>query len=178
MISNALVKRLIPAMAIAACVAIGAPLSTLAQGTPGLTIFSGVDRENLLSYRLDFNGRPHAFDRYRLNISRRKMNRAVTEFTVTYPDYYTGRFNPSRMEVRVNGDSVPLDEVVWDEEAREIKLYPVEVVQPNQDVEIVFSNVRNPRIGGTYYFNALTRSSDDLPLRRYLGTWIIDIGRP
>ncbi|MGG6294491.1 DUF2808 domain-containing protein [Leptolyngbya sp. AN02str] len=177
MISKLLATRFLPALAIAACLASSVPVQSLAQGTPGLTIFSGVDRENQLGYRLDFNGRPDRWDRYRLRISRQKMSQPVSEFIITYPENFTGRFDTDRMEILVNNDEVDIDEIVWDREARELKLYPVDAIPANSRVELVFSNVRNPRNGGTYYFNALTRSPSDIPLRRYIGTWVIDIGR-
>lgn len=148
----------------------------LAQGLPGLTIFSGVDRENQLSYRLDFFGRPGARDRYRLRIPSEKMEVAVSEFFVNYPDTYEGRFDPDSVRLEVDGDAVELDEVVWDQENRVISIYPTEPVEANTRIEIVLSNVRNPNRVGTHYFNALVISPGDIPLRQYLGTWIVSIG--
>jgi hypothetical protein len=168
--------RLFSALAIASCVMTALPIATLAQGLPGFTIFSGVERENELGYRLDFDGIPSRIDRYRLRIPGDKLELAVNQFAVTYPDSYEGEFDPEEIEVRVDGDSVPLDEVVWDQENRVVELYPLEPVPAGTRVEIVFSNVRNPRTPGTHYFNALVSSPGDLPLLRYVGTWIVSIG--
>jgi hypothetical protein len=151
------------------------PATVVAQGLPGLTIFSGVDRENQLGYRLDFGGLTSQRDRYRLRIPEKKMTFAVSLFAVTYPDTYEGRFDPEAVEVRVDGESVPVDEVSWDEENRTIEIYPVDPVPADTQVELVLSNVRNPRNVGTHYFNALVRSPGDLPLMRYVGTWILSI---
>lgn len=172
-----MMTRLVSALAVAGCLVVSAPITTLAQGLPGLTIFSGVERENQLGFRLDYNGRPDHWDRYRLRIPKRLMLAPVSEFTVTYPEIYNGEFDDDNIRLRVNGDDVAVDEIIWDREAREIQIYPVDVVPPDSRVEIVLSNVRNPRNGGTYYFNALIRSPEDVPLRRYVGTWIISIGR-
>jgi len=154
----------------------GFSTASLAQGLPGLTIFSGIDRENQLNYRLDFAGRPSMPDRYRLRIPARKMDLAVAQFAISYPDTYEGTFDPEEVEIRISGDSIPLDEVVWDQENRVINIYPVEPVPARTRVELVFSNVRNPRRGGTHYFNAMVRSPGDLPMLRYVGTWIVSIG--
>ncbi|GAB4374420.1 MAG: DUF2808 domain-containing protein [Elainellaceae cyanobacterium] len=149
------------------------PLPAQAQG---LTIFSGVERENQLSYSLDYFGRPGARDRYRLRIPRDKMEVAVSEFFVNYPDTYRGEFDPDAVRLEANGDVVALDDVIWDEENRVIQIYPSEPVPANTRVEIVMSNVRNPNRVGTHYFNALVLSPGDVPLRRYVGTWILSIG--
>lgn len=177
MVSKSSILRMLSAVAVSGCVAAGLAPVVHAQGLPGLVIFSGVERENQLNYRLDFNGRPFQTDRYRLRISRQKMRSDVYEFTVTYPDTYQGTFDENRIELRVRGNSVPLNEVIWNRETREITIYPTEPVPAGSRVEIVLSNVRNPRNGGTFYFNALVRATGDVPLRRYIGTWIIGIGR-
>lgn len=151
------------------------PLPALAQGLPGLTIFSGVDRANQLSWRMDFDGVPGRTDRYRLRIPAKKMQFAVEQFSITYPDTYTGTFNTDDIEVEVNGDAVELGDVTWDPENRIIEIYPQTPVPADSRVELVLSEVRNPNRIGTHYFNALVRSPGDLPLMRYVGTWILTI---
>ncbi|MCU0567636.1 MAG: DUF2808 domain-containing protein [Oculatellaceae cyanobacterium Prado106] len=169
--------RLVSGLAVAGCLLTGTATVALAQGLPGLTIFSGVEQDNQLNYRLDFDGEVGRPDRYRLRIPARKMTLAVNEFTIAYPDSYTGEFNPEKIEVRVDGDEIALDEVTWDEENRVIEIYPQEVVPASTRVEIILSGVQNPRQVGTHYFNALVRSPGDVPMARYLGTWILSIGR-
>lgn len=172
-----LISSLISITAIASgCWVASAPMPGQAQGLPGLTIFSGVERENQLSYRLDYFGEPGARDRYRLRIPRRKMEIAVSEFFVDYPDTYRGEFDPESVRLEVNGDEVALDEVIWDPENRVISIYPTEPVAANTRVEIVLSNVQNPNRVGTHYFNALVVGAGDVPVRQYLGTWILSIG--
>jgi hypothetical protein len=52
------------------------------------------------------------------------------------------------------------------------------VIPAGEQVEIVLSNVRNPPSGGMYYFNARVESPGDVPLMRYIGTWVVGIYRP
>ena len=163
-------------LAAVGCLATGLPTASLAQGLPGLTIFSGVDRENQLGYRLDFGGETARTDRYRLRIPQRKMTLAASEFIVAYPETYTGEFNPEKVEVKVDDKKIELESVNWDQENRVIEVYPQETVAAGTRVEIILSDVQNPRRVGTHYFNALVRSPGDVPLNRYLGTWILSIG--
>lgn len=170
-------RRVFSTVAIAGLLLTGLPLASLAQsGSPGLTLFGGVRRENQLGYRLDFGGQSGAIDRYRLRIPAKKMNLAAAQFAITYPDYYRGQFDPKKIEVRVKGKSIPLEEVNWNQENRVIEIFPVEPVPAGTAVELVLSNVRNPSFGGIYYFNAQVLSPGDAPLLRYLGTWILSIG--
>jgi hypothetical protein len=169
--------RLFSGLAIASCLlTTGLAATSLAQGTPGFTIFSGVNRDNQLNYRLDFGGEISRTDRYRLRIPQRKMTLAASEFIVAYPNTYRGRFNADKVEVKVDGDIIELESVNWDRENRVIEIFPQETVAADSRVEIILSDVRNPRRVGTHYFNALVRSPGDVPLNRYLGTWILSIG--
>ncbi|MHC5728221.1 MAG: DUF2808 domain-containing protein, partial [Nostoc sp.] len=79
------------------------------------------------------------------------------------------------IEVRVRGKAVPLSEVKWDKEAKLINIYPQEPVPAGSPVELVLSNVQNPAFGGVYYFNCQVLSPGDVPLLRYMGTWILSI---
>jgi len=168
-------RRVLSAIAVTSFLLTGFPIISLAQSLPGLTIFSGIKRENQLPFRLDFGGQPNGWDRYRLRIPAKKMNLAVSQFSISYPDYYKGKFDPDEIEVRLKGKKVPLQEVVWDKENRLVEIYPEEPVPAGSRVELVLSNVKNPAFGGTYYFNVQTLSPGDVPLRRYLGTWILSI---
>ncbi|MCU0525672.1 MAG: DUF2808 domain-containing protein [Elainella sp. Prado103] len=174
---NSLPLRWLSTVAIAGCLTAGFIPFAQAQGLPGFTIFSGVERENQLSWRMDFDGEPGRRDRYRLRIPAKKMEFAVEQFSITYPDTYRGQFDPEAVEVKVDGDEVSLDEVTWDPENRIIEIYPQQPVPADTRVEIVLSEVRNPTRIGTHYFNAMVRSPGDLPLMRYVGTWILTIGR-
>jgi hypothetical protein len=103
------------------------------------------------------------------------MKLAVAQFAITYPNYYKGSFDPKAVEVRVKGKSVPLSEVKWNKEGRIIEIFPEEPVPAGSNVELVLSNVQNPAFGGMFYFNCQVLSPGDVPMLRYLGTWLISI---
>jgi hypothetical protein len=151
-------------------------VSSAQGGLPGFTLFSGVKSENQLPFRLDFGGHSNGWDRYRLRIPAKKLKLAAAKFTITYPDYYKGNFDTDKIEVRIKNKKVPLQQVKWDKENHLIEIYPQEPVPANSRVELVFSNVKNPNFGGTYYFNCQILSPGDVPLLRYVGTWILNIG--
>lgn len=175
MFSRSFIKRALSGVAIAGCLLAGLPAFTLAQGLPGLTIFGGVKGEDNLNYRLDFGGKSGAWDRYRLRIPQKKMKLAVAQFAISYPNYYKGEFNPKEVEVIVKGKAVPLQEVKWDKENNLLEIFPTEPVPAGNSVEIHLSDVRNPNFGGMFYFNCQIISPGDVPLLRYLGTWVIQI---
>ncbi|MDZ8109702.1 MAG: DUF2808 domain-containing protein [Nostoc sp. DedQUE12a] len=168
-------RRLLSALAVTSFLLAGFPVVSLAQSLPGFTLFSGVKGENQLPFRLDFGGQTNGWDRYRLRIPGQRMKLAVAQFAITYPDYYEGIFDPKKIEVRVKGKSVKLSEVKWDKEGKLISIFPEEPVPAGSGVELVFSNVRNPPFGGMYYFNCQVLSPGDVPLLRYMGTWILSI---
>ncbi len=168
-------KRLITTLAISSTLLIGVPLFAMAQSNPGLTIFSGVDRENILNYHLDFGGKAGNWDRYRLRIPGRKLTEGVSKLYVIYPDYYEGRFDVDRIEVRINNRPLALREVIWDEESRIIELDLEEPLLESRAVEIVMSNVYNPRNGGTFYFQGQMMTAGQIPIRLNVGTWILSI---
>ncbi|BAT56065.1 hypothetical protein NOS3756_50650 [Nostoc sp. NIES-3756] len=168
-------RRLLSALAVTGCVIAAVPTVSFAQSLPGFTLFSGVKSENQLPFRLDFGGESNSWDRYRLRIPANKMKLAAAQFAITYPDYYKGTFDTKDIEIEVKGKKVPVSEVKWDKEARILEIFPEEPVPAGSRVELVLSNVRNPAFGGTYYFNCQILAPGDVPLLRYLGTWIVSI---
>lgn len=170
-------KRLIAALSISSSLITGLPYLVLAQSNPGLTIFSNVDRKDILDYHLDFGGRTNSWDRYRLRIPSKKMTQGAARFFVSYPDYYDGKFDTNAVEVRTKGESVPLRSVTWDKESRIIEIDLENPILESRQVELVFSNVKNPRSGGTYYFQCQVLTPGQVPLRLQLGTWILSISR-
>ncbi|MDJ0772411.1 MAG: DUF2808 domain-containing protein [Mastigocoleus sp. MO_167.B18] len=166
-------KRFLSALLVTGCLLGALPTVTLAQS--GLTLFSGVKSENELRYRLDFGGQTDDWDRYRLRIPQRKMKVAAAKFVVSYPKYYEGTFDTDEIEIKVKRKKVKVSEVKWDKEANVLEIYPEKPVPAGNRVELILSNVRNPSSGGIFYFNCSIQSPGDVPLARYIGTWIIDI---
>ncbi|TAE61720.1 MAG: DUF2808 domain-containing protein [Nostocales cyanobacterium] len=166
-------RRLLSALAVTGCLMTSFPAVVLAN--QGFTLWSGIKRENQLPAHLQFGGNRYSTDRYVLKIPAKKMDLAVAQFAITYPNYYNGAFDPKAVDIRVKGKSVPLNEVKWNREARVIEIFPQEPVPAGNTVEIVLSNVQNPPFGGMYYFNCQILSPGDVPLLRYIGTWVLSI---
>jgi len=171
-------SRFLATLAVSASLLAGWQTITTAQSNPGLTIFSGVERQNELSYYLDFGGNRDGIDRYRLRVPANKMEVGVKKWAISYPDYFDktgGRFDLDKIEVRLDGESLPLEEVKWNKNDNVILIKMEETVEAGKGIELVFSNVRNPRWGGTFYFECRVATPGDVPLPRYLGTWIVSI---
>jgi hypothetical protein len=172
---NKFVRRWLSTAMVAGSLVTGLAVTALAQSTPGFTIFGGVRNGDELRYFLDFGGRPFSYDRYRLRIPSSKMDTGVSEFIISYPDYYDGIIDAGAIELVVRGNRVPADAVL-DQQAHRIQIVPREAVLAGSPVEIILNNVKNPQYGGTYYFEASANSPGDIPLSFRLGTWIITIG--
>ena len=170
------IQRLVSAVAVTGCLLTGFSSLSWAQSNPGFTLWGGVARENQLNYYLDFGGRPDGWERYRLRIPGRKLDLGVSQIAISYPDYFDGKFDPKEIEVRVKGKSLPLSEVNWDKENHVIQIALQDPIPEGNSIEVVRSNVKNPPSGGMYYFNAQVLSPGDVPLPRYVGTWIVSIG--
>jgi hypothetical protein len=138
------------------------------------TIFSGVDQKNQLSYSLDFGNRS-VTDRYRLRVSGNKMPLGATQINIVYPDHYYGKFDEKGTEVMVGGKSMPVASTKWDKGNRTLQILLKERLQTKQEVEIVLNNVRNPDNGGIFYLDCQVKSSNEFPVARYAGTWILNI---
>jgi hypothetical protein len=164
------------AIVAAGCFVAGMPAIVSAQGLPGLTIFSGIERRNELNYRLSW-GTTNLWDTYFLRIPGKKIDLAVSQFTISYPDYYKGKFDPKKVEVRVKNKPVELEQVNWDKENHFLQINLKQPIEPGSKVEIVLDNVKNPDFPGTFYFNLRVLSLQDVPLPKYIGTWIIGIDR-
>ncbi len=167
--------RVLSALALTSSLLTGFSVINEAQGSQGLILFGGVKSENRLSHRFDFGGNANSWDRVRLRISARKMNLAAAQFAISYPDYYKGTFNPDKIEVKVSGKTVPLTEVKWNQEARLLEIFPEEPVPAGKEVELVISDMRTPTFGGMYHFNCKILSPGDVPMLRYIGTWVLSI---
>lgn len=170
-------KQIISSLALSSCLLTGMPLLTWAGSNPGLTIFSGVNREDILNYYLDFHGRPrHSGERYKLYIPSKKLTQGASKFFVSYPEHFDGEFDREKIEVRVQGKSLPLREVYIDKESRLIEIDLLNPIEANTKVDLVFSQVKNPSTG-TYYFVCDVQAAGEIPVRLYIGTWIISIDR-
>lgn len=164
------------AIALSGCAMVGLHTVALAQGTPGLVIFGDRDVD-ILSYYLDFGGIAKQRDRYRLRIPKKKLVNGATQFVISYPDYFDGKFDTDKIEVRPNGDkkqSLPLKNVTWDEENRFVQIDLAEPLREAKKLEIVMSNTRNPEVG-TYYFYGQVVPAINAPVPQRVGAWVLSI---
>lgn len=185
-IQSALSGAILSGAAIAGYVALGTPIAQ-ASDLPGIT-FRWNNREgfNELSHVIELSNSPNNWGRYRLKIGARDMKLAVSQFVVNYPDYFDGKFNADEVEIRTCSrpgnflsrarcTPIAMDEVDIDTENQRIALYPLEPIPAGTNVELVFSDVKNPRSRGMYQFNAMIESPGDVPLLRPIGSWILGI---
>ncbi|MFM1843163.1 MAG: hypothetical protein RLZZ490_1905 [Cyanobacteriota bacterium] len=170
-------KHLFTLFALSGALVTGLPAISWAGGNSGLTIFSGVERKDILDYYLQFGGRPEQWDRYKLYISPKKMTQGAKVFYISYPETFDGKFDIEkiRVETKKQGE-LAIEDVVWDEESRFLQIVLAEPAEANSKVTITLSNVKNPTMG-TYYLVADALAAGDIPVRIYLGTWIVDIQR-
>lgn len=173
---KSLFKSLLATFTLATCTLGGVHSIAVAQGGSGLVIFGDRDVD-ILSYYLDFGGNAENRDRYRLRIPKKKLENGATQFIISYPDYFDGKFNTDKMEVRLNGkkdQSLPLKNVFWDEENLFVQIELAEPLKDAKKVEIVFSGVKNPDVG-TYYFYAQVVPAINAPIPERVGAWVISI---
>lgn len=166
-------KYILPAIALTGSIAAAIPASTLAQGLPGITIFSGTEAKNRLDYRLDYGSR-NMWDRYVLRVSGKKLQQSVYQFNISYPNYFKGKFDPKEIKVVSQGKEVELEKVEWNKEDYQIQITLKEPLEANKKAEIVLDNVRNPDVG-VYYFNCRVLTSTGVANAQYIGTWEISI---
>ncbi|MGF1457825.1 MAG: DUF2808 domain-containing protein [Leptolyngbyaceae cyanobacterium] len=156
--------------------------SAIAQSTTGgFTIFGGVDSEYRLGYFIDNNERRSPDARYYLQVAGRKVNEEILELQITYPEEFEdqgGYFTKARVELREGsgrgGATIPVDEVVYDEETNTFEIYPIDPIEPNSSFVVVFHEVRNPNRYNNFYFylDALYQGG---PLRELVGIWPLEV---
>jgi hypothetical protein len=181
------VRRLSSAL-IAGLLLTGVPIITSAQTNPGLTFSwggNGPSGKQQLGYVLEYGTPGHPQDRYRLKMGRQKL--AIDGITITYPAYFDGEFNEKSITLQESPKNkflgfgrvakIAVTSVKVDKDNRFIEIIPEAPIPAGKSFEIVLSNVQNPRSGGMYYLNASITSPGDLPLKRYIGTWVLSISR-
>ena len=174
--SKSLLKTFLATVALASCTVGSIHTIAKAQGGSGLVLFGNRDVD-ILSYYLDFGGIADNRDRYRLRIPSKKLENGVTQFVISYPDYFDGKFNTDKIEVRLNGkkdNSLPLKNVFWDEENYFLQIDLAQPLVDAKKVEIVMSSVKNPDVG-TYYFYGRVVPAVNVPVPETVGAWVISI---
>jgi len=161
------------------------PAIVRAQALPGITIFGGVEPQYRLNYRLDFGGNAEQYgERYRLRISRKKLDKAVSQFAISIrhgnTPTFDGEFDLKDVEVRVggdNGEKYPVSEVTWNAEDSVLNIYMAadQPIPAGRDVTIMLGNVRNPSFGMYRFLCNVVAVGDASYQVQYIGTWEISI---
>jgi hypothetical protein len=110
-----------------------------------------------------------------LRIPSRKIEKGVSKIVVNYPDYYNGKFDPEKIQVRIKGQPLALKSVNWDKKNYFVEILPENPINSKEQLELVFSNVKNPDFAGTFYFNCQIVPANDIPAPVTIGTWILSI---
>jgi Protein of unknown function (DUF2808) len=163
------VSRVVGAWLLSGALVAGAALGARAEG---ITIFSGAKQE--LDYRSDFGSRHGGFDRYRLKVPKKYVKLAVLEMAIAFPEY-TGKLNPKEIEVKVNDKKIKLQEIKFDKDERVVEIFPEAPIAAGSTIEIVFSDVTNPRSPGTFYFYGTYKTPGEGFQVGSFGEWIITI---
>ncbi|MCG9889574.1 MAG: DUF2808 domain-containing protein [Thermosynechococcaceae cyanobacterium MS004] len=186
--SKSALKRLSSCLCIASCLFVGAPIVTPAQTNPGLTFTwggNGPSGKQQLGYVLQYGTPGFPQERMRLKLGRQKT--AIDSIRISYPDYFDGEFNEKSITIQESPKSrfigfgrskqIPISSAKVDKDSRLIEIVPAEPIPAGTAAEIVLSNVQNPRSGGIFYLNCFISVPGDVPLKRYLGTWVMSISR-
>ncbi|HEY9824707.1 MAG TPA: DUF2808 domain-containing protein [Stenomitos sp.] len=182
------IRRWGSSLCVAGLLLAGVPAVSLAQSNPGFTFTwgsNGPSGKQQLGYNLQYGQPGHPADRYRLKIGR--QNLAIDGLSITYPKYYDGDINEKSITLQLAPKSkflgfgkttqIPISSAKVDKDNRVIEIIPESPIPAGTAFEVVFSDVQNPRAGGMYYFNCNVSSPGDLPLKRYIGTWVLSIFR-
>ncbi len=177
-----MLQRSLSVWLASSCLLAGLPVASLAQSNPGFILIGpGGVRDRALNYHLDFEGKAGGFDRYRFNIRTSDLataelqNLAVSEIQISYPNTFSGEFDPRRIELRVDRQSLRLRSATWVPQEQRIEIIPEQPVPAGKSMQVVLSNVRNPNYGGMFYFNCRIITPGATPLLRYVGTWVLSI---
>lgn len=179
------VKPLLSALMAAGCVV---SVGAIANAQQGINFrWNSRDQTPFLPFNIELSNNRSNWGRYRLRIGSGDMKLAAMQLAVVYPNYFDGQFDPKSVELRLcqtlgnvlsgpkGCKTVEIDEVALEKERNRISIYPKEPVPAGSNVEMVFSNVRNPRNQGMYQLRALVQSPGDVPLPRILGMWNIEV---
>ncbi|MEM6590416.1 MAG: DUF2808 domain-containing protein, partial [Cyanobacteria bacterium P01_C01_bin.73] len=109
-----------------------------------------------------------------------RINAAVLEIEVSYDPIFTqpfrgGRFNIDAIEIiGEEGDRIAVEEIIWDQDASRVEIYPEEIIPANSDFAIHFNDVYNP---SRYQQNIFTLKvlQQGESLRRIIGAWTLEI---
>tara|TARA_Y100000589_G_scaffold230058_1_gene217470 strand:- start:335 stop:898 length:564 start_codon:yes stop_codon:yes gene_type:complete len=69
---------------------------------------------------------------------------------------------------------IPSD-IVINKETQRLEIYPISPVPSDKDTYAIRFKINNPRKSGLYQFHSFGKSSGQIPISNYLGSWTITI---
>lgn len=152
----------------------GSVLSPTPASAQSGIVITGANGQDVLGYKLDFDGKRRSLDRYRLKIPAQDV--AVNEVAISFEEKFDGKINPDQVRLEVEGEPIELREVSWDPEFKSLEVAADQPIAAGQDMRLVLSRVRNPRSNGLYRIYARVLGTEANPLYRSVGLWIVTIG--
>ncbi|QNI71362.1 DUF2808 domain-containing protein [Cyanobium sp. NS01] len=159
-----------------------------AQGTPGLLEFRW---ENSRDYRKLYffmtNTQRLQRSEYYLVLRPKDRKTAILKLSVTIPDHFDAKIDPSRVELcRMSKggmlsrtrclETIPAT-IEIAENGGAIEIFPDTPVSDTDTIG-VYMRLFNPFDVGMYQFNALAQAPGEVPISGYLGSWLIQIDPP
>ncbi len=163
------------------------PQPAVAQGLPGLTLRWNGNEGGFKELKYILNsGRTNALDTWMMILPGKELDVAAIQVSVTYPAYFAGRFDNSAVKLKLCNaggvlartrceEDVPLSSVEIDRDNGRIDFFPAKPIPAGTTVGVVFDSMINPSNPGMLQFNASIISPGDLPLSKYVGSWLITI---
>ncbi len=177
-------KKALPVLLCTGFLVGSVPAISTANTNPGFSfIWGGRDNQpnKQLSYVLSDGTPGNLNTRWRMKLPRQEV--AVSAIRISFPDYFNGKFNQKRIELRetpkgriINfkkGKSVAVASITADNEAGIIEVIPEAPIPAGKKVEVVMSGVRNPRSGGVYFVNCSVLTPGEVPIPKNIGTWVM-----
>jgi hypothetical protein len=157
-------------------------------------LWSGLENRNdELQFCWDFEMNAGGRERYRFMIPAEKIPEGVSKIRISYDEKYTGKFDGNKIELRVDGESVPREalDILNEEEANFIEIgIDLELLdelgkqnlraalEQGHSLEVVCHNVKNPNFGGMFYFQgSFLPANNEVPVFLDIGTWIVSVNR-
>ena len=111
----------------------------------------------------------------------------ITSLTLTVPDYFDAKIKSEKLSLckaKIGGftsrtrclEKIP-SKIKINENQASIAIFPEKPIPQNKDTYAVVMKIFNPRKGGMFQFQAISKSQQpgEMPISTYLGTWNISV---
>ena len=109
----------------------------------------------------------------------------LLSINIKFPDKFKSKLKPKNItlcEATLGGytkrskciKNIPSDFVI-NEDTQRLEIYPIYPVPSDKNTYAVVFNINNPRKSGLYQFHSFGKSSGQIPVSNYLGSWTVTI---